>query len=108
MFYFFYYKICYLSYITSQTFLRHLYQCLFLLFDRTLIYHEISYMDPYLDSMKCEVEGRSPLFIQHRTNRSYEMKNEYLLNCEELLEDQRFVFFTPFMTNKLENDYFKL
>ena len=91
MFYFFHYKICYLSYITSQTFLICSYQCLFLFLDQTLICHEINYMDPYLDSMEREVEGGSPSFIQHRANTSYEMQNECLLNCEELLEDQRFV-----------------
>ena len=43
--------------------------------------------------MECEIEGGSPSFIRHRANRNYEMQNEYLLNCEELLENQRFVFF---------------
>ena len=49
-------------------------------------------MDSYLDSMEREVEDGSLRYVQYHTNRSYEMKNEYLLNCEELLEDQRFVF----------------
>ena len=49
-------------------------------------------MDPYLDSMEHEDEGGSPSFIQHRANKSYEMQNEYLLNCKEVLEDQRFVY----------------
>ena len=88
----FYYKICNLSYITSQTFLTYSYQCLFFLLYQTLTYNEINYMDTYLDSMEHEVVGDTPPFIQHWTNRSYEMKNEYLPNCEELLEDQRFVF----------------
>ena len=82
----------YLSYITSQIFLVCSYQCLFLLLDKTLIYHKISYMDSYLDSMERENEGGSPSFIRHRANRSYEMQNEYLLNRKELLEDQMFVY----------------
>ena len=45
-----------------------------------------------MNSTTREVEGRSPSFIRHRANKSYEMQNEYLLNCEELLENQRFVF----------------
>ena len=61
-----------------------------------------------MDSMEREIEGGSPSFIRHRANRSYEMQNEYLLNCEELLENQRFVFFKTFMTNKLEKDFYKI
>ena len=72
--------------------LTYFYQCLFFLLYHTFIYHKISYMDSYLDSMEREVEDGSLRYIQYHTNRSYEMKNEYLLNCEELLEDQRFVF----------------
>ena len=49
-------------------------------------------MDPYLDFMEHEDEGGSPSFIRHRANRSHEMQNEYHLNCEQLLEDQRFVY----------------
>ena len=45
-----------------------------------------------MDSMEREVEGGSSSFIRHRANRSYEMQNEYVLNYEALLENQRFVF----------------
>ena len=49
------------------------------------MYHEINYMDSYLDSMEYKVGGESPSFIRHSTNRSYEIQIE-------LLKDQRFVF----------------
>ena len=52
----------------------------FFLLDRTLIYHEIGYIDLYLDSMEREVEGGFLPIIQHCIIRNYEMKNEYLYN----------------------------
>ena len=107
MFYFVHYKISYLSYITSQTFLICSYQTLFLLLDHTLIYHEINYIDFHLDSMEREVEGGTPSFIQYHANKNYKMQNEYLPNYDELFEDRKF-FFITFMANKLENDYYKI
>ena len=49
-------------------------------------------MNSYLESMEREDEGGSPSFIRHRANRSFEMQNQYLSNCQELSEDQRFVY----------------